>query len=645
MVSGTIKSKLIKIIVGVSLICLVVSSLCFLLWFSYIFKENLVKTLEVQAHITAENCSAALAFEDKDEAASVLSALRHNKEIVSCILFDKAHEFFAAYPADTPADFNGEDYCVIKYMVNLEGEHLGELTIFGSYSKFYSTIYYGAALVCVMSVFCFFLSLLLGGKMQKLISVPILKLKDVTYEITQSKDYSTRIEVISDDEVGSLAGAFNEMLMQIQDRDRELQVYNKELEGKVEERTRELEESMHKAQDLADKAQIANRAKSEFLANMSHELRTPMNAIIGFTSVILCEEISPQHRQYMMTIDSSARNLLKILNDILDFSKIEAGRLDIEAIPFSLLHVMEEIRSEMNPLAVDRGITLEVSCDKQVPVAQIGDPLRLKQCLVNLIGNAIKFTHEGTVSLNVVFEPDSSNKMLRFEVKDTGIGIPEDKLKLIFEAFSQADGSTSRKYGGTGLGLSITRNLVKLMNGRLALESEFGVGSAFSIIMPSRPCTTEEKSEGLDEPVVKAEKLTEQGEEHTYEGAKILIAEDNISNQELLKTFLSKTKIKYEIAPNGLDAVNKWQTSKDYDMIFMDIQMPIMNGYEAVIELRKIGCTVPIVALTANAMQRDVQQCLAVGCDCHVAKPLDRDTFLSVLKKYLTSVNAGAGES
>ncbi len=638
MASKRIKTKLIRIIMQVTLVSVIASSCCFMLWFSFVFKTNLARTLEVQAEITAENCSAALAFEDQAEAANVLSSLKYNENIARCILTNKSNEFFASYPEDISYDFNEEDYLVIDYNIILEGEQLGSMRIYGSYDQFYTTIYYGCGASLILLVLCVALSYILGERMQRLISGPIMAMKDTATEITDKQDYSMRMENSTEDELGNLAEAFNEMLVQIQERDRQLQVYNRELEGKVEARTAELEEAMVKAQHLAEKAQVANRAKSEFLANMSHELRTPMNAIIGFTSVMLSEDMDEQHVQYMKTIDISARNLLKIINDILDFSKIEAGRLDIESIPYNIPHILEEMRSEMNPLALNKGISLVVKSERNVTDMHLGDPLRIKQCLINLVANAIKFTTEGSVTLSVNMLRDSEGEQLIFEVTDTGIGIPKDKLRSIFESFSQADGSTCRKFGGTGLGLSITKNLVKLMGGKLDVTSQEGQGSTFTLRLPTVTLLEENRTAAIGTDVANATQV-----KGIFNGKKILVAEDNISNQELVDTFLKPTGAEYKIVENGLEAVKSWLADPTYDIALMDMQMPVMSGYDAVAEMRKAGCEIPILALTANAMQKDKEECIAAGCDCHVAKPLDRELFISVVKRYLIGANSKSG--
>ena len=630
--SGKIKKKLIRIIVTVSLVSLLTFSVCFMAWFSYIFKENIRKAMQIQAAVTAENCSAALAFEDSNEAGNVLSSLKYDSNIVRCVIYDKENELFAQFPKDSKEISNVEKYCYVTNDVKWEGEHLGRVALYASYNQFYHALFYGSIVISFMILLCFGLAYLLGEKMQRMISVPIFRLKDTTHKITESKDFSVRIEKESDDELGDLADAFNEMLSQIQVRDDELQEYSKELEVKVDERTRDLEEAVQEAKKLADQAQVANKAKSEFLANMSHELRTPMNAIIGFTSVLLSEELDEQHKQYMKTIDNSARNLLTLINDILDFSKIEAGRLDVENIPFHTPQLLEEINSEMRPLAFNKSIDLEIDAGKDVPEIMTGDPLRIKQCLINLISNAVKFTEEGAVRLKASFQRDKDKEFITFKVEDSGIGIPEDKLKLIFNSFSQADGSTSRKYGGTGLGLSITSNLVELMGGQITVESQVNHGSTFSITIPTT--VIEDPSQNMVKEEYDNDGL-EQNNSGVLKGRKILVVEDNLANQDLIETYLKPTGAKFVIADNGLEGIKIWLEDSTFDIILMDMQMPVMNGYDATEQLRSAKCDVPILALTANAMQGDSDKCIRAGCDCHIPKPLDQGYLINVIKKYL----------
>ncbi len=631
--SGKIKKKLIKIIVTVSLVSLLTFSVCFMAWFSYILKDNIRKAIQIQAAVTAENCSAALAFEDKNEAGNVLSSLKYDSNIVRCELYNKNNELFVEFPRGSEPITEKSSYCYVTNDISWEGEHLGRVELYASYEQFYRALFYGSIVISFMIMLCFGLAYLLGEKLQRMISIPIFRLKETTHKITESKDFSMRIEKESDDELGDLADAFNEMLSQIQVRDDELQEYSKELEEKVDERTMDLEGAMHEARQLAEQAQVANKAKSEFLANMSHELRTPMNAIIGFTSVLLSEELDEQHRQYMKTIDNSARNLLTLINDILDFSKIEAGRLDVENIPFHTPQLLEEISSEMRPLAFNKNIELKINSEQRVPEIMTGDPLRIKQCLINLISNAVKFTEEGAVTLTASFQNESGKEYITFKVKDSGIGIPEDKLKLIFKSFSQADGSTSRKYGGTGLGLSITSNLVELMGGEISVESILNQGSTFTIRIPTT--AIEDQSESMVSDDRNDDVQTLKNNTGVLAGKRILIVEDNVANQELIETYLRPTGADFVIADNGLEGIKIWLDDSNFDIILMDMQMPVMNGYDATEQLRSAKCDVPILALTANAMQGDSDKCIRAGCDCHIPKPLDQGYLVNVIKKYL----------
>ena len=627
----SIKIKLIKIIVSVSFMVLLVLSAFFLLWLSTVVKSELKKTLKVQGQIISDNCDLPLMFEDTEEASKLLNTLKHNKDVVKCVLFNSDGKIFAQYPVFIKSKFEEDKYIVYEYKIESDGDYLGRLVIYGSYVKYFSTLVYGVILIIVLGVVTLALAYFMGNRLQRSVSAPVLTLKETAYTITHNHDYSMRMAKVTDDELGDLADEFNEMLSIIEARDMQLHNYNKELQEKVEERTSELEESMLKAQHLAEKALVANRAKSEFLANMSHELRTPMNAIIGFTSVLLSEQLSELHAEYLRTIDSSARNLLKIINDILDFSKIEAGHLEIDKAPFSLNRMLEEIRSEMNPTAVEKGISLRVSSDTDVPDDMIGDVIHLKQCLINVVDNAIKFTEIGTVQLSTRFERNDSGEFVIYHISDTGIGISPEKKKLIFSSFAQVDGSSSRKYGGTGLGLAITHNLIKLMGGSIDLQSHEGQGSIFTITIPF----IAGKLDKVTYDSVKRTNTVPLDTTGIFKGQKILIAEDNDSNKNLLETYLKPTGADYVIVDNGMEAVKKWLEDSSYTLLLMDMQMPVMSGYDAVVEIRKAGCKVPIIAITANALASDREKCLEIGCDSHLPKPLDLDEFIAVIKMYV----------
>ena len=383
-----------------------------------------------------------------------------------------------------------------------------------------------------------------------------------------------------------------------------------------------------------EKAETAEQSKSEFLANMSHEIRTPLNGIIGFSNILAKEELTPKQTKHVNTICVAGQQLLGIISDILDFSKIESGKLDIEKVPTSVRSLFLNLDSLMRPLAKEKGLTFDIVRSDDLPGEILTDPVRLNQCLVNLISNAIKFTESGHVLLKVSLEKQDDVDMMVFAVEDTGIGIAQDKQEMVLESFSQADGSTTRRFGGTGLGLSITKRLVELLGGRLLLKSQPGLGSTFSFTVPVGYALQEAH-------FIKAADSLGVVDHHdatalSQFAGHILVAEDNEINQDLIQLTLEAFGLTVTLADDGLKAV-ELATGGSFDLIFMDMQMPNMNGYEATRRLREQGLQIPIVALTANAMKGDQEKCLAAGCSDYLSKPIEEADLGEKLSKYLRS--------
>ncbi len=383
------------------------------------------------------------------------------------------------------------------------------------------------------------------------------------------------------------------------------------------------------------RAEEANRSKSLFLSNMSHEIRTPMNGIMGMIDLALDDPAHPEAISYLETAKSSAHTLMRILSDILDLSKIEAGKLSIEIVETQVVPILRDMVALMEPLAKNKGVGFEVIFLTPIPDRMHTDPTRLKQCLINLLSNAIKFTQAGHVHLLLsALKKDGADYIL-FEVQDTGIGIAKEKVDGIFEAFVQEDNSTTRRFGGTGLGLSITKQLSSLLSANIWTESILDEGSSFFLELPvSLPEANPQLISSLGsskEAVFSKNKKMRQFQGH------VLVAEDNLVNQKTIKALLNKMGIEVTMANNGQEAVDQAKL-RDFDLIFMDIQMPVMNGYQATICLVEKNYSSPIIALTANVMESEIQECYRVGCSEFLGKPINRAELIIILDKYLTKV-------
>ncbi|MCF6242069.1 MAG: ATP-binding protein [Bacteroidales bacterium] len=594
-------------IVIVSTINVLISSLIYFNYDKKVFYEDTKQKLEILARVVGENNSATILFNKPKEAKENLQTLKADEHIeIAQIIVKK--KLFVSYKKNENIDevfipitpysdtvIFLKEKALVNAPLHMDNDTIAEIRIQYSTKAIQEKLQGYYKIIALIFFVTLFVASVLAYFFQKNITRPIFELYKLMNIITEKKDYSLRSGNMAKDEIGQLSNGFNQMLDQIEEKNNELS-YQKEL------------------------AEASLKAKERFLANMTHELRTPLNSIIGLTGLLHDTPLNHEQINYLENIKLSSDHLLAIINDLLEFSRIGSGKLQFEENEFSIRLSVERIKNTMQYELRKRNLDFSCHVDKEVPHIVVGDDYRLNQILLNLVGNAIKFTPKGKIEIFVKKIFESEQKIgIEFRVKDTGIGIRKEKQKIIFDSFTQENDTTTREYGGTGLGLAITKQLIELQGGEIRVESEKGKGSTFIFSIPYL-----KKEFSLKTKENNAPKLG-----HLE---KILLIDDNEMNLLFTKSILEKSNFVVETALNAELALEKLY-SKEFNLILMDLYMPETDGFELSQKIRAIDDekfkTIPIIALTAAATVNEINKCFAAGMNDYIIKPFKKDELIS----------------
>ncbi len=646
-------TKLRVIIVYAAAVALLTASALYISGEVLSLRGSLAEHLLTLATTVGENTGGALMFGDRPLARKVIASLRADHNVTRATLYDAKGQLFvdvtfggnAGAPRATPPapavddatgnasviDIAGLTAVDIRVPVILDGERIGTMHLQAQLRQLYTELRRSAAFVLIGLLLAGAVAYRLSKPLQLVISEPVSELLEVARSVRANKDFSVRGVKHADDEIGALIDGFNGMLAELEQRDRDLRGYQNELEMRVSERTASLDIAVAESQEALERAEAASRAKSQFLATMSHEIRTPLNGVLGMNELLLASDLQSRQREWAAAVQTSGQHLLGVINDILDFSRIESGHMELESVDFSLADLIEDTLAMFAQPAAKKGLELAaqfIPNDAALPGLR-GDPFRLRQVLANLLGNAIKFTERGEVVVRVALEEQTNAEaQVSICIADTGIGIAADAQDRIFESFSQADGSTTRRFGGTGLGLAICRRLVALMGGSIRVESAVGQGSRFWINMR----------------LPKARLMRrERFETDALRGARALVVDDNQTNREILRQQLEGWHMRVACAASGDDALRQMTEAVaarvPFDLAILDMHMPGMDGLQlaGAIQERPDLAQTPLMMLTSTIASANQQRWQAAGVRRCVSKPIRRADLFGVICGILTS--------